>query len=465
MRLPMNQKYLSNNNRGIFSCKGFCTNLALLLVLLAAIPSLAGVKGRFIRYENVFSQYMEIMEIEVYSDGNNILRGHQDWVTDTPAKPDNKKIAQILVDGKNETNIRGTTISGSPGSSYIEIDLGKTCDLDKILVYRSRQGQRVYNDTGYRLLAVLNENRKVVAYNSYNIYNSKDSRQVAPGIWESKLSPSNGPLIGITVKPGDAAWAPIPAIIAVGPQKDIDEKSKKRLAVFQQRNSSENIKQFALKFFAAIDLSLPGLEGIRPLFDKKQYQQALDEYKRHFFKKLAVMDGHKDLYNPTGWTATALDIRMSEDLITGHIVEVERFSASARKYMPGLFEWANFSDVLVFNRFLAGLLKSYGATGKKEILDAWLEMMDDWAINMPVDCDASEKNVRDYFVLNTFHQPNRLFKTLRDISKKFPDCVDNISSATLARALLVMAEEYPPAYWRVVRKTVFNHTFNGFGAT
>lgn len=92
-------------------------------------------------------------------------------------------------------------------------------------------------------------------------------------------------------------------------------------------------------------------------------------------------------------------------------------------------------------------------------------MTDDLSMHFSRAADAAmETDLRNFFAKETLQNWNFFLFELADTAKAQPDFVKNFSPQTLARLLLFAQEEYLAPYWRTVRKTAFNHTFNALNA-
>jgi hypothetical protein len=337
----------------------------------------------------------------------------------------------------------------------LEIDLGRELPIEKVIVRRPPYTGE-YDDKYWRTIVVLDASRKVVSSSCFKI----NEAPYRFGVLEFVPVAGQGKLAGQAVPDGAQQWILPSDILPVTPLSAPSADQARRLKDFAKRNSAAGIEKLAREFFARIDLSLPRLGEAKRLYEAGRFPQALDEWKRQFLKRLACMNGV--------WVYRAPEhafARAGDELLENIIVSVgDGDHCSARRFLPGASVWTGDPDMLMLDKVQKPLLDRYRRTGAKRYLDKWSEISDDWAMNYARQADASLINERQLFVMTPFDRLNVFFKDLHEIGRERPEFADAIPSATLARALMLVTEEYFPAYWRVCRQCVFNHTFNGWDA-
>ena len=125
------------------------------LILLGATFARAEVTGRYVRIDSM-SMFMEIIELEIDSGGQNLLAGHPELLrfglgygfygadgTGTDGRTSRQ--AHTLTDGQKDTSKRGIEIGPKHGPhkdrvdrGCLEIDLGTERSLDRAIYYCSR---------------------------------------------------------------------------------------------------------------------------------------------------------------------------------------------------------------------------------------------------------------------------------------------------------------------------------------
>ncbi len=263
--------------------------------------------------------------------------------------------------------------------------------------------------------------------------------------------------------------------LKIQPPGDVAERAKR----FASRNSPENLAALSREFFARVDVKAKGLESVPALLASGRHAQALEVWRDAFFARLREPRKHGLPANWGGDLDTASLLRVPAK---DHLDEAMRgiFStprAKAHVGEPGTIHWGDpgpdpgadparnpyldfytmrgqggFVDVLGPHRVL---LDGYAATGERSYLERWAAVLDDWAMNAPRDMEASPFNIRQYPVLCSF-KPVALASTLTDVLEAQPDFARDLPAATLARIMLAVMEEYPPAFVRLARRGIYN---------
>lgn len=436
------------------------TSFILALELSAAVP------GRYVRFEAPASPGMAVHEIEVWSGGTNIAfkNGTLKFSgTGYQARDINFRDGQrSLVDGITDFKSRGFTMSTTNEfvvNPWVEIDLGRVLQLEQVVV--TEQEKPMYADRSLRLVTVLDEARRVTFSTSFDI-------RCAPfdkGAATLKLDAGRGPLIGRVVPPETAQWAPLADMIEpqVAPPPD---DAAARAAVFAQRNSPTAIAQLARDFFARMDLAKPELRGVREKYERGDFSGALDAYRDHFIAKVqSVTFLHEFPVEQSLYAAAA------DDLLRNISVVFARADAMAQRFSPGTIYWGyapegdkNALDVAqvrcAAGNFQRPLLTAYRATGRAEYLAQWVAITDDWGLNIRNEFAQSKQDLRNYFVKGPTEVLNHLADEIGITARARPEIAKLLSGATLARLLIPVLEEYPPAYWWTCRRATFNHTYN-----
>ena len=153
-------------------------------------------------------------------------------------------------------------------------------------------------------------------------------------------------------------------------------------------------------------------------------------------------------------------------------------NVEALRFKPGVIPWGHVSGdskqalVSAQDRNRAGafgrpLLTAFRNSGDPAYLQRWCEINDDWGMNIRMDLDRAAANGQDlrfYFVKSELQKLNHLADELAQADREQPGFRKLLSGATLARLLIPILEEYPPAYWWVCRRATFNHTYNALNA-
>ena len=82
----------------------------------------------------------------------------------------------------------------------LELDLGSTQPLDSVTINRSRYTSKLHQDQGWRLLLVLDEQRRVVSWSTFNVY--ENGWQNKHEGWIVNLKPATGKPAGLVIPEG-----------------------------------------------------------------------------------------------------------------------------------------------------------------------------------------------------------------------------------------------------------------------
>lgn len=443
----------------------------LSLLLFPCVTSMdAGVTGRYVRLEAPVSQRMELHEIEVYSRGTNIAFTNNIVFAGVGARGidiNHRRASVRLNDGQKDTNSRGLRIeTGKHVNPWLEVDLGASHPIDEVIIYRSKEQQ--YHDRHQRLLTILDAQRRIVSYIKFDVRN----QEFKEGIMKFAAEPTKSVFAQYKISANASEWIPLGDFLDVLQPPELPDAADRR-AAFEARNSPEAVNDLAHRFFARVDLKRSQLADVRARYEAADYPGALDAFRDHFFKKIQGLENLSEHSNPTSMYAS-----QAEDLMNGIAVAFEQShnsaSVQAFKFEPGLMPWASIpknveeqADTLTIartnayiNHLQRPLLWAYTDSGQKKYLDRWAAITDDWAMNFVRDADAALHDIRHYFVKEGLQQFSYFCYELDQIASKHKRLQSDFPSTTLARLLMLVAEEYPPAYWRVCRKAVFNHTYN-----
>jgi len=422
----------------------------------------AAVTGRYVRLDAPVSERMVAHEIEVFAGGKNVARQAKfAGVGFKGVDINDKNNAKQLVDGKHDMTERGVTMGLVDAvGPWVELDFGAALALDKVVVWQGPTP--TYADRGVRLVSVLDAQRRVVCAQKYDVSEAKGGFVAVP------LGAKPGPFAGRVVAPGETQWAPVADLLEAEPMARPPD-AVARLAAFERRNSPEGLARLAREFFARVDLSRPELAAVRAKFERGEPKAALDAFRDHWLARIQRV---------TFLHEHARDARRcgseGDDLLRGVLVSFER-GVLALRFTPGCVDWAGVDagdkKAVEARRawLLAGaatraLLTSYRTGGDPRHLAQWCALNDDWAMNIQRDFARAAVDLRDYFVKETPQEFNHLASELAETAKARPDLAKHLSGATLARLLMVVVEEYPPAYWWPCRRTAFNHTFNALNS-
>lgn len=457
----------------------------MLLMLMLTSQSMAEpVKGRYIIYGNALSEKMELVEIEIYSGGRNVILNKPHVITRgleygnymyKRSLDDQRSAARQLVDADKDTAKPGVTLGSKVSTTYldlnlrntsIEIDLGEEIAVERMAIYRGRYTQKQFQDIGWRILVVLDANRKIVSSESFNVYGSQWKKNA--GRWHFDIKQATGPLAGRYIPQGKTSWLseaeyirdclnkPVEDIV-----KQMTEQDKNRLERYLQRNTPQQIQLLGEKFFhVVVDINLPSMKQVKTYVEQKNYPKAFEAFKTTIFENLSPLNDLNagegtSIYMFYSWEDekdTLAELR-ARDL--RNKVQVDCNELTVKRFVPGLLPPAKFE----FPSQTRPLLLDYAVNNNKESLELWEELTDDWAMGFQEEADKNPENLRDYFVLNVA-TITRLLKDFYKASITNPDFENEVSGVTLARFLMPILEEIPVSSWRVNRKAVFNHTFN-----
>ncbi len=446
-------------------------------VLIAGVLSAqAAVEGRYVRMD-ALTHAIENSELEIFSKGENILRGHPEWLSSGKGwgwygMDETLGMRRNLVDGNTDTAQRGTTRSPDPGTSFasIEADLGATVPIDKVVFHVSRYDnpmiKKWFDDPeGWRVISVLDGERKVVFSQLVTLYTPE--YLAAKGVMTVVPAAGQGPFVGRRVAPESRSWFSLGEFfmeyLQVKPlSAPADAERPARLDEFARRNSPESVAAFAERFFGELNLSEPALSGAAALVKDKKYPEALEVYKRHFLKKLEYFDTvipSGSLYQfPSDPCSGAM--MAAEDML--NFRRVDRKAQRVSVVKP--------AEVLDFSAMLTpwdemhprSLLLAYAATGDQKYLSRWAELLDERSIFFQRWADGGDR--RDYWPLRQVGDFVTTMRDLHEAQKLRPEMAADLPALSLARFLDLYAEEAPPVYWRLARRTVFNHQFNIWGS-
>jgi len=429
----------------------------------------APVQARYVRVDAPTSPIMGWQEIEVMGGGKNLVLRRPELLTGSSkdaAQPFD--LGGFFTNAEKDTKVRGKVVESAGPGAWMEIDLGQEVLIDEILLYGSRYPHREYQDTGHRVLSLLDANRHVIWAARWNYH---DEKQFPGGAF--KFFPGKGgppaPLVGGVSEANRPLRVPINWLVDVAQEK-LSADSADRMRRFEERNSPEAIKALADEFFNLLEPGVEGLAGARRLHAEGRNEEALDAWKRFFFEKMARVKTHLTPF------AGLISNRYSgegDDLLQG--LKLSTDATKATKFTPGRIFWVDTpaddrdqqrvieetSNLAFVGSFAEGLLARFNETGDAKYLRAWSEIMDDWSLNFFRDADASEYNVKNLFVMHPGDRWADLMEDLSDLADRYPQAVEEIPAPTLARMQLACLKEYPPAYWRLARETVFNHNTSG----
>ncbi len=449
----------------------------LLFALFIGLNVNAAVNARYVRIEAPASSRMGLYEVEVLSGGANVALKNKELKytgfgyqgRDINLGNDGRSLTDGIIDREKRPVESGIGVAAGGLNPWLEIDFGREQAMDRLVIHYLLK--RSYDDRGIRLVSVLDANRRVLWTASYDIL--KEPFNI--GVATFDLAPGKGPLIGHALPPNTGAWAPLGDVLEASPAT-LPKDATARAARFQARNNPVAIEQLAKVFFARIDLSKPELAGVKEQFERKEYSSALDAYRDHFLRKLQGIEFANE--QPAGSYGVRSSPLMAEDLKRNIAVILSRFEVVASRFTPGTIDWVDVrandpvSLELAISRVRAGLLswpllQTYRETGRPEFLAQWAAINDDWGMNIRTDldrADAQGQNLRNYFVKTEQQLLNHLFDLLGQTAKERPEFVRLLPGSTLARLLIPVLEEYPPAYWWVCRRASFNHTYNALNA-
>lgn len=451
---------------------GLCT---LLAVWAFTSHVHAQTPARIVRLESPLSPRMNCQEIEVFAAGANVATAKGVTFKGTGYRGvdiNDRNNARQLIDGKRDDGQRALTMTVETGvGPWVEMDLGKTLAVDEVAVWQSPEAG--FADRGFRLLTLLDENRKVVFARPFDIADGKAGvvKIVTAAGGNAGSKPS--PLVGRQLPAGAVEWAAIGDMLDAPPMK-VQPTDAARQVGFLWRNDDDGqwsrAELSARGFFDLVDLTQPHLAVVRAKLDAGDWRGALDAFRDQFIARLQRTTFlHEHPREPLRYASEA------DDLVRGILVSFGG-RASAETFTPGLIQWAgdNLADKKTLEGrrqwLLAGvatrsLLHAYTKTGDAKYLKRWAEMTDDWAMSIRnVYAAHADVDLRDYFVKEVLQEFNHLASELAAAANARPNFAKDLPSATLARLLEVVVEEYPPAYWLPCRRAAFNHTFTALNA-
>jgi hypothetical protein len=171
------------------------------------------VEGRYVRVE-ALTHTMENSEFEVFSGGENRLRGHPERLSSGDGwggygaydRSSSLHYRRLLTDGNTSPDQRGSVRAPDPKTSFahMEADLGKRRPIDTVTFYVSRwdnpQIKVWFGDPdGWRVVTVLDENRKVVCSYRVTLYTPEFKKQ--KGVMSVQPEPGAGPFAGRFIDP------------------------------------------------------------------------------------------------------------------------------------------------------------------------------------------------------------------------------------------------------------------------
>ena len=447
--------------------------------LVAAPMASAAVTGRYILFGNALSESMGLVEVEVYSGGRNVVLNRPEVFTYGldygyyMRKQDPGRMGALLTDGDNDTTKRKVDFGAKISCGYLdmalrycsfEMDLGEETPIDQVGIYRSRHKQKQHSDLGWRYLVLLDAQRRIVAWEAFNVYGP--DWQKKKGAWVHNMKPATGAPAGRVVPPKTRCWLSEaeyirdflgkPVIDLVAAPMDED---KARLERFKQRNDPAEIDKLGKQFFRLADLERPDMRKVKALVQADRYAEAFEAFRKPFLETTAILK-HWNAGEGTGmyvfyaWTSeqdTRATLRARD--LRNHVYG-DRKELCVKRFVPGLLPPAK----MKFPFQTRPLLLSYAASKSVEDLRLWETLTDDWAMGFQAAADR-EPELRQHFVL-TVNVINQTLKDLYNAGQTNPSFVNEVSGATLARLLMPLMEELPVGYWRVTRKCVFNHNFN-----
>ena len=453
--------------------------LAGAVIAAVILPARATVEGRYVRVE-ALTHTMENSELEVFSGGENRLRGHPEMLSSgggwggygAYVSASSLHYRRLLTDGNTSPDQRGSVRAPDPKTSFahMEADLGKRMPIDTVAFHVSRwdnpQIKVWFGDPdGWRVVTVLDENRKVVCSYQVTLYTPEFKKQ--KGVMSVQPEPGAGPFAGRFIDPASRGWFSLGEFLTgyLGVEAvstPADAERAERVAEFARRNTPEALAAFAQSFFTGIDLGRPELAASKQRLAEGRSAEALEAFKREFLKRLEYFDAmipSGPLYQfPADAQSGAL--READDLLACRKVDrkartvcVDR-SGEVLDFSASVIPWGEPHPRC--------LLLAYVATGERKYLDRWAELLDERSLFFQRWADGGDR--RDYFPLSQLGGFAGTLRDLREAQKLRHAFVDDLSAATLARYLELWTEEALPTYWRLARKTVFNHQFNIWGS-
>ena len=417
---------------------------------------------------------MGIYEIEIWSDGRNIATknsavkfagtGYQG--RDINFRGEQRRLIDGIVDRQARAFNLGTNEGVNP---WVELDLGETCSLQRIVVHQPQAP--VYDDRALRLVTVLDEQRRVVFLAHWDIRQPPFDQGVAT----FELAPAKHSLLARVVPEGTAGWVPMGRLLEARLLPETADAAERRQR-FLDRNTAENVERLARALCERLDLTRPALATVRQRYERSDFAGALNAFRDHFLNKLQGITFLHE--HPLGTTFAAYPLA-GDDLLDNVAVVFSRFDVEALHFEPGTINWAYISQTggdisagaldtararVRAGRFQRPLLTAYRETGRPEFLEQWANITDDWGMNILQDLQNSEQDLRDYFVKSELQEFNHLADELAQTMRQRPEFAKALPATTLARLLIPVLEEYPPAYWWPCRRVTFNHTYNALNA-
>ncbi|HBT75498.1 MAG TPA: hypothetical protein DEB39_00920 [Planctomycetaceae bacterium] len=471
---------------------------AVFAITVCAASSLfAEIEARYVRIDNPTGYVMEWRQVEIYVDGQNVLRDQSDRVTGTcHPEPGNENPtrentvvtggfpAREITNGDTDTAHRASewAVYSPPGTTpgwnpWFEIDLGRTVRIDKIVCYASRYPDRFYLDKGHRTICATDENRKVVWAEKWNYYDKNASSNGVFTWTPRKTSEKETPVLGLSVPAKAPGWVPMDWVLETSPEtppRDGEERMKR----FENRESDEAVEKLAVAFFNLLDESTPGLENAFEEFRAKNHRAALDAWKRYWFKKIHRLNQREGKTELQPYPGAA------EDLLAGVMVSIMPGSAKATRFTPGRIRWVDLPedrnapgfnehirevrDDCEFKGLMGSvtrpLLSAYRKTPEAKYIRRWAEITDDWAMNFFSDVAQGVYEIENMFSFQPGHNWCLWMEELAETAVEHPELIDLVPSTTLARAQMLAVEKYPPAWWRVADETIYNHNYSAFYA-
>lgn len=459
--------------------------------------SQAAVKTRYVRLDNPTGFAMEWRQMEIYSGGENILRGHPEWVTgtnhpqqdNTQPTRENTVIADShpardLVNGDTDITHRASewVAFHQQGKEpywnpWFEVDLGREVEIEKIVLYGSRYPHRFYLDKGHRTLVTLDASRRVNWGAQWQYY---DAKTWPGGVFTFHLdgkTPENASVVGRVIPERAADWVPMSWILSAE-EESLPAEAEARMARFAQRNSPAEVKKLADAFFTILDEKTPGLEDAFRLYRVNEYQAALDAWKVYWFRKMAAVNQHQALGGKQSYSANG------DDLMAGLMVTIMPNDARAIRFTPGRIHWIQVPEDKDAPDYRKRFFEAWADTERKAcvgsvcwpLLDAyrenpdakyvarWAEIMDDWGMNYFPDAEGVKWEVENLFTFNPCHDWCQMMEDLAKTAEAHPEFVTHVPATTLARTQMLALEKYSTAWWRQARETVFNHNNSGYYA-
>lgn len=428
-------------------------NGCLLGTLLFGAAAEGAVNARYLRVEAPLSGRLALQKIEIHSGEQDLARQNKqlgfassenDWLP-----IGNHKHAKNCIQGKIEADGRGARVQARQTvGAWMEFDLHREAPINRVVVARGISDS--YGDRFYRIVSLLDAERRVVFTKAFDIRDPAH-REL---IHTFDTSEPRGELIGTVVPPAADGWMSVGRLIKIEPAKQAADATARR-AAFEQRNRPAAIEALAHEFFGVMDLEKPELEPIARLYRAGRFQQSLDAYRDHFLNN--KIDG---IHNVWGMTfGSPRYAGQADDLLEGRVITVGVREVHGIKYTPATTDWGalpqpdspEFDAALAISRSWAqvnhlqgALLDAYAETGETRYLDRWAVMTDDWSMHFFDDIERSPHNIRDFFVKDTLQSFVGFCVVLHDVAQRRPEFVEQAPSATLARLLLPILEEYPP---------------------